>query len=196
MTAATKTPPIDAEKLVLPPGAADWEMPGFIPMDTGIEWLDGFGEIHLAAVAEYAEAVHAADSHEDVAAEAMRAWRRAAREAVAAGKAMPKKPEVDDSEVMKEVLVDDVNVAREKLAEVVVDVLDGIQRPERLIQLRDVALPAAFARSLREGFSGQIDLARAAAEAEAVRLTSIATGGGIVDVSTTEEPNEELEVVA
>ncbi|MEA2199453.1 MAG: hypothetical protein QOI89_49 [Solirubrobacteraceae bacterium] len=195
MTATTKDRP-------LPPpiaGAEEWEVPDWIPSNSGLDWLDALGEQHLAAVIEWRRsAAHVADTEAAIQEQA-RAWRRAVRDSVAAGKEPPPR-EIDDALVQAqlEIAKEDSVASRDELALVVVAALAELRQPERRQELQPLmgSLSPSLRYALQTGPGGAVAQAQALLREQMERLNGEPS---MVDLSdpthapfTGDDDNEEV----
>jgi len=170
----------------LPPpvaGAASWEEPNWLPTGTGLDWLDDLRSKHIEAVIEWRTAVAHVVDFESSLDQRNRAWRRAVRDAVAAGEAPPPR-EADDAVELaeREVAREDAVASRDGLSRVVVELLAELRTADnrRALEPHLQAAGVDLRVALRDGPGALLAATRAKLEGQLQRLGA---GPAFPDVS-------------
>jgi hypothetical protein len=161
-------------------GAEVWERADWLPVIPELEWLQDLREQHVAAVTEFGLAVLRCGEIEDESDDARRAWRRATREAVAAGEAGPERsfdPDVQRAE--RELAEEDLAVARDRVSMVVVAALAECRAQRQELEPYAADLGEPLHRALHSGVEASVAEARADLRR---RLNALGDEPAIVDV--------------
>ncbi len=165
-------------------GAAPHQQAAWLPEGTGLAWLDGLRERHVAAVAKWSEAIDAIGDLIDGQAAAGASHRAAVRAALASGEPAPP-PSADPvaDEVTVAIARDDAKLAEETLADVVIEVLAELR--SRRQELDPASLAEPLRSALLAGPGGLTALIVEAAREEAERVGEL---NGIEVVLETSAP--------
>lgn len=132
-----------------PAGAAPHQLAGWLPTDSGLDWLDGLRERHIAAAEKWAECAQAAGDAMGARDAEMADHRLAVRQAIESGAEPPPQPDPAVAGARLAVARGDVVAAERQLGDIIVTALTTIR--ERRAEVENVDLGPDLRRSLAVG---------------------------------------------
>lgn len=176
-------------------GAPAHLRPGYIPGDTGVDWLDALASRHHEAAVGYGRAVEELGDLMDGRSDELVAHRREMRTAIAAGQPLP--PPVDPAVIEAKIALcdEDIEIAEDALCQVVTDALGELRR--RRGELVDLTVfSEALLKSIAAGPGDPAGRAAIIAELARRHMAAIQRTAGVDHIVPLNRPDPLEEVVA